>query len=52
MNVFFSDRFGNEFGVLLLTRLIVIKRINELLERCSVLNLVDSAIEGIVLDAG
>ena len=51
MDVFFSNGFGNEFGVLLLTRLVVIKRINELLIRRSILDLIDSAIERIVLDA-
>jgi hypothetical protein len=50
MNILFSDRLGDKFGVLFLTGLVVIKRVNEFLVWSTILNLVDSAIERIVLD--
>ena len=51
MNVFFSDGFGDKFRVLFFTRLVIIKRVNKFLVRGSILNLIDSAIEWIILNA-
>lgn len=51
MDVFFSDRFGDKFGIFFFIWLIIIERVNEFLVRSTILDLIDSAIEWIILDA-
>jgi hypothetical protein len=48
--IFFSDRFRNNFRFFFLTRLVIVKRVNKLLVRSAILDFVDSAVKGVIID--